>query len=311
MKTNVLHLSASDRQQLFLAAHRALESGLDYLQLVSLLPLPDEAKNTLSKRLQRGESFSSAAFKSGCINLREKQLIRVGELSGTSAAMLGYLEHVYGNWHQLYLALRSQLMYPFVVVGLALLILPLLSALKEPANGASSIAFSLATFAGWCIFARGVMRSLRMHQLSRWPDWLVRASEFRLREHLLGKMIERDFMLVFASLTQAGVDYMSALNKLGALLGGEYQKRCLQAAAQARIGGGVVNALRDSGLVLSPSDLQILRSAEQAGRFPDELKRLSELLSADIAREQAFWATWLGRISYFVVLALLARLILP
>ena len=161
----------------------------------------------------------------------------------------------------------------------------------------------------WGWVCRRLFKRLRFHQIGVWPVWWFRLSEYRLREHLPGRMVERDFMLLFATLTDAGVDYGSALNYLAFVLGGEYKSRCLEATQRAKAGGGIVNALRDAGLILSPSNLNLLRIAEQAGRFPGELKRLALLLSRDIAEDQKFVFTWLGRLVYLIVLLQVGRLI--
>jgi general secretion pathway protein F len=259
------------------------------------------AANAISIALRRGASPSTAFAEAGAFDGAFLAMIKSGESSGQLGATLLEIERLMGQQQQLKARIRSALLYPAILLIVALvsvlMILLVVIPKFEPVIGPhrdslplpAQIVFGLSEFVqayGWLLglgaaaltmaavqAARaGTLEPASVKLFSRLPglSGLFQSSQVSRTCRSLGSLLARNVLLLNAM-------------ELVADNGQAESTRAALRTIQDRLRSGVPLslAMRETG-AFPPLTLQLIAVGEETGELPKMLTRAADLLDEDI-----------------------------
>ena len=263
-------------------------AGIPYNRAVATMALPAPAAPRL-KAMQalaaRGIDPAKAGEQSGLFTKLEARLIRAALNAGSPGPTYQRLAEYYSRRARQWTAIKSRLMLPAFVLGLALLIEPL-PALVSGALGVGGYAWQVISPVLVIVAIVAVVRWLG---LPLYRPILVRSSF-------------RDFFESLALMLEAGVPMLEALPAAIETVSDEATRRELTRVRQ-RVERGETFAATLEGVSYlrgSPA-LAFARTGEESGTLPEMLMRHADVETAAIAAFYEHLAAWLPRIVYALV----------
>lgn len=260
---------------------------------------------TLKEQVCRGVSLADAmAEQPAAFDPIAMSLVRVGERAGTLEQVLQQLADFRGRADTLRNRLVNALIYPVLVLGMAVGVTLLLMTFVVPnilqpliesgrplpwiTTVVKAASDGLLSY-GWLLalatvgLAVGGFVLCRMERIRRCIDgWLLKLP-------LLGELIRRQAVvrvcMVIATLMQSGVDFLEAIEIAGGVVKNRAIREGLQEVGQA-VGRGqdIADALETTQM-FSPAVVQVFRVGQQTGQLENLLLQL-----ADDYDQQSQWA---------------------
>jgi general secretion pathway protein F len=281
---------------MLLAAGQTVEQALQLL-VDGAAPRPLRAPLAAAlAELRGGASLTAALAASGCFPPVALAMVQAGEASGALGEQLGRLAAMLERAARLREQLLSALIYPallvLVAIGAVILLLGLVVPQFAPLFAEAHSALPLSTRAvlgassllreqGWTALALVSSLLLGLALALRRPEIAERCDDWLLRLPLIGRLLllaaSGRWMRVLAVLLKGGVPLPEALELVRPVAG----HRRLQAML-----GAMKNGIKDGkGLTASLPDqpplpelaLPMLRVGEQSGRLDESLFHLAEL----------------------------------
>jgi type IV pilus assembly protein PilC len=285
---------------------RMLEAGVDVRkslqtssQQSSDSRLADSAQR-LQKAIASGSSLAESIGEEGDLYPPLfRDLVNVGELTGTAPEIFASLAKYYEARVQQAREFRAQITWPVIqlvaAIGIIGLLIFILGILPPQANGKPidviglglyGPAGSVKWFLGW--FAAMVLGSLAWKMLSNNPAGQMALHPLLLRVPVIGKCMQSfaisRFSWCFALTQQAGMSIRPSLEcSLKATANGAFVAAEPLIWQEMKEGETLTDALTSSQLF--PREyLQVVATAEETGTVPEQLDRLSHLFDDEARR---------------------------
>ena len=208
-------------------------------------------------------------------------------------------------------ATRARLGFSIAIFTIASLAVLALALARNPStagllDGLQQLAPRAALFV---VFIWTLLAGLRFDLLSAlqglWPTGLV------LRMGMPQQWFESVFLDLLRLQLRGGRDFATSLaNMRGLIAHDDYAARVQYAAALAEAGGGMTEALEQSGLLPRTQTRAISSAAEAAGSWDEAIGHHLSLLQTDLRRQREACLAWLPRAAYAAAVGLIAPLIL-
>jgi type II secretory pathway component PulF len=286
----VKSLSHRIRAELFLQLSRLERSGIAYDRAVAMVALPSSAAPRL-KSFQalaaRGTDAARAGEQSGLFTPLESRLVRAALNSGSPAPTYQRLAEHHAQRARQSAAMKSRLLLPAFVLGIALFIQPLPSLVSG--------AIGLAGYA-WQVIAPLMAIAAILVVLAFVREWLPIYRPIFIRTNL------RDFFESLAQMLEAGVPMFDALPPAIDTVSDRGIRRELGVVRQAvQKGKTFGDALDGVSYLQGSAALALAHTGEQSGTLPEMLTRYAAMETEAITHFHEQLATWLPRIVYALV----------
>ena len=310
-------LPFQDLAILYLQLSRLEKSGIPTERAMKLLIDEGDEGSEISKRarmalnyLKRGKPLSEAGKRAGLFIGLDAALIEVAEESGTYGKVFQQLAQFYEEKARQKRQIKSRLFLPLIILVLALFIQPVPALISGKMTFISYLSATLGIFLQLALFVfillhlsswfrHGFLRSFR----HLWDKIEINAPYFGywfMRQNL------RNFMQSLGLMLEAGLPILEALPKAFQVVENTQLRQRLQTiSTRLHKGDTFAEALSQVAGVGSVAR-QLISTGEQAGSLADILRHYVKLESEAIALHDDMLATWLPRIIYGGVVAMIA-----
>jgi type II secretory pathway component PulF len=305
-------LSDGQRAELFQGLARAIAAGLDAARALAALRgicngTLDAALATAAGAVAGGRALIPALDRQGLIAAHDRALLLTGEHAGALAPVCDRLAARYARTHARWRRLKGRLMLPGAVLLLAILLLPLPAVAAGrlgPGGYLLRAGAMLALIAALAALASRTVRRWRAHGTPGWLTHLARALPLSARLSRLHQHADACERLALA--LACGVPAQDALDALHAAERNGVRRAALgNAAAAARGGAGLAQALREAALLDAPG-YAIVSTGEAAGRLDASLQRVADGCNDALDSGYDMLAQWLPVLAYLCVAAVVA-----
>jgi general secretion pathway protein F len=290
------------RAELFVQLSQLERAGLPYDRALAIMKLPSPAAQRL-KAMQslsaRGIDAAKAGAQSGLFTNLEARLIQAALNAGSAAPTYQRLATYYSQRASQWAAMRSRLMLPAFVLGIALLVQPL-PALVSGEIGAKGYAWQLT----WPVLAIAaivaVLRWLWTQGRNAKGKSLYQKVPFYgpifVRSNL------RDFFDSLALMLEAGVPTLEALPAaIDTVSDGDIRRELTRVRQRVQHQETFANALQGVPYLQGSQVLAFAHTGEASGKLPEMLMRHAAMETEEIGRFYQQLAAWLPRIVYALV----------
>lgn len=258
----------------------------------------------MKRGLEAGQGIAESITKNNAAQVGglELSLIEAGERSGKMAGAFNHLARYFSAMDGAARQARSALIYPLVLVHLAILLpeLPAFIAAQDKDHPGSRMVIGL--FGLWVVIFGGVVAwrglSWRATESAGVDRWLNRVPFMgSARKHwALARFTQVAHACLLAALSMSETVRIAGRATQSGLL----KKASEETAVQIEAGGTLSSALADAG-GFSTEFVNAVATAEEAGKLDDEMARwtAAETMLANEAIESA--SLWLPKIGYAVV----------
>jgi general secretion pathway protein F len=290
------------RADLFLQLSRLEEAGLAYDKAVATMALPSPAAPRL-KAMQalaaRGVDAAKAGEQSGLFTRLEVRLVRAALNAGSPAPTYRRLATYYAQRAMQWTAIKSRLVMPAAVLGIALFVQPL------PALVGGRM--SLGGYA-WEV-TWPVLLIAAIVVVLRWlgsQDGNAKGKSFYQAVPLYGPIFVRtnlrDFFDSLALMLEAGVPMLDALPAaVETVTDGDIRGALSKVRREVEQRKTFAAALEGVSYLQGSRVLAFAHTGEQSGKLPEMLMRHAEMETEAIAEFYKQVAAWLPRIVYSLV----------
>ncbi len=257
----------------------------------------------MTAEISAGATWAEAGGRAGLFSVRDGEMVRLAEGSGTLAQAAAMLADGYEHRARIVARLRGRMLLPLLILVLGLFLLPLPALVSGRLSPGDYLwrsfgpvaALAVALLLGVRIVRRLSARGLAAAsgRLSLTIPFLARATRLRLMEGL-------------ALLLQAGVPAKEAVKATLASLGNPAARRRFAPALDRVESEGVSNALRSVD-ALEMDEFAIVSASEQAGRLADGFERVAAKLRQELEHLLELLSEWLPRVVYLLVIVLIAN----
>lgn len=276
------------RAEIFIQLSQLERAGLPYDRAIATMSVPAAAAprlKTMQTLSARGIDAAKAGEQSGLFTKFEARLVRAALNAGSPAPTYQRLAEHYSKRAMQAAAMKSRLMLPALVLGLALLIQPL-PALVSGAIGVAGYAWAVT----WpVLLIAAIVAVVRWLGVPLYRPILVRSNL-------------RDYFESLALMLEAGVPMLEALPAAVDTVSDEKIRRDLARVRQRIEKGEPFAAALDGVPHLQGSPvLAFAHTGEQSGTLPEMLMRHAAMESEAIAAFYEQVAAWVPRIVYMLV----------
>ncbi|MDX1604965.1 MAG: type II secretion system F family protein [Candidatus Competibacterales bacterium] len=306
MRTGAAQLDEAYRARLFARFDTGYRAGIPVRELVGILARGEPARtrrglDTFARQLERGRGIAEAGRSSGVFLPWEAALLAAAEQAGSLEAVCRRLSEDYAVRDRQRRRLRNRMLYPWVVLVIGLLVLPL-PALFRGDIGPNG--YLLRALLPPVLLVAG-LRGLR----AGWRRLRAGASGLPIDLAvlpLLGRQLRRDLLAVLTLALRAGLPALEALALArDASASPRLRGRMVAAIGQVEHGLPVSQALARAGLFDDPAAQGLVATGEQAGRLEEMLEYHLGQLDRRLQERLDTLADWLPRLVYVLILAVL------
>ncbi len=310
-----MSLSDSDRELLYTEFSKLTQAGFPIGRAVRALrdhDLPSRQSRViiaLDRALGSGQDLATAleeALGNQAPDL-DVALIRAGQEVGKLPESLAQLAEYYGRRHRIRRTVRTQLIYPAILLHLGVILPSLPKIIAGPSLQPLLTAFAtlvvlwIVLFAGWLVVGR----------LDRAAANGPAADAFLNRIPLYGKMRRNAalsrFSDVFRFFLVAGKTVSSSLRAAGRASGSGTLMTTAEQAARAIESERRILSEAIAGRPGIPRPLtQGIRTAEVSGKLDIEMERWSKLYAGATEEAARNFGAWVPRIIYFIIVLVVA-----
>lgn len=295
-------LSYEIRAELFLQLSRLEEAGLPYDRAVATVSLPPAGARRL-KAMQalaaRGVDAAKAGDQSGLFTSLEARLVRAALNAGSPAPTYRRLAEYYAQRARQWVAIKSRLTLPAVVLLIALLLEPL-PGLVGGRIGPGGYAWQVI----WPVLSiAAIVAALR---LAGSRDGDARGKSLCQRVPLYGPVFVRtnlrDYFDSLALMLEAGVPMLEALPAaLETVTDGDIRRELARVRQRVEQRETFAAALEKVPYLAGSRALAFAHTGEESGKLPEMLMRHAAMESEAIAHFYEQLAAWLPRVVYALV----------
>lgn len=255
----------------------------------------------IGNRIRSGSDLAGAMDEhEGVFPALHRELIRVGERTGSMDRVLGQLAGMVEQMAAIRKEIWVQMIYPLLLLHLSLVLAPLPQLVFTRDYGAYGRAILSALAV---LYVAAAMVWWMVRQISRDRSRLALADRFVLAIPVFGK-IHRDLSLTrlfsaLKALLNSGIGILEAMPRAGAASG----SALLAAAASAAVpelkrGESLVTALAD---VMPADALGLIATGQESGKLDDMLDHLERHFMDESRRRLRTLAEWLPKLIYIGV----------
>ena len=290
------------RADIFTQLSQLERAGVPYDRAVATMRLASPAAQRL-KAMQslsaRGIDAAKAGEQSGLFTRFEARLVRAALNAGSPAPIYQRLAEHYSQRARQSAAMKSRLMLPAFVLGLALLIQPL-PALISGAIGVKGYAWGII----WPVLL--ILAIVAVVRLAGMRGGEAKGKSFHQRVPLYGPIFVRtnlrDFFESLALMLEAGVPMLEALPAaIETVSDADIRRELMRVRQRIEKRETFAAALDGVSYLQGSPALPFAHTGEQSGTLPEMLMRHAAMESATIANFHEQVATWVPRIIYALV----------
>ena len=301
-------LSNAQRAVLFRAVARLHQAGIPAHRAAAALGDLLGARHAhrfgrMTAEISAGATWAEAGSRAGLFSVRDREMVRLAEGSGTLAQAAAMLADGYEHRARVFARLRGRMLLPLLILALGLFLLPLPALVNGRLSPGDYLwqsfgpvaALAAALLLGGRIARRLSARGLSAAggRLSLTLPFLAKATRLRLIDGL-------------ALLLQAGVPAREAMKATLTSLGNPAARRRYAPALDRVESEGVSDALRSVD-ALEMDEFAIVSASEQAGRLADGFQRIAARLRQELEHLLELLSEWLPRAVYLLVIVLIAN----
>lgn len=261
---------------------------------------------SIIQRFSQGQplSVSLAAFPHTFSPLYQA-LVNAGEVSGSLEESLAYIATDLRRDHEFHERIKSALLYPAFVLGVAIIVIsglivfviPRISEITQsfgtnmplPTRIVSSIAAWLTTNGTLTIFLV-VSTIIALSLALRRQKFKAKMLDALLDVPVIGKVLKRytisRFLQILGGCIRNGVPLIQSFSLIQGVVGHpRYQAACLRLQQRISKGHSLSAAVTHEPELFSASVGSVIKGGEKTGTLSDALMRLSELYEAEIDRD--------------------------
>ncbi len=286
-----------------------IKTGVSLVRAFDILSVQTRSKRfkktlkEISERISKGESLSSALSRYPRIfPLLFQETVKVGEETGKLEESLGTLSNQMEKEHSLKSKVKSAMVYPIMVLGIAFGIGIFMMIFAVPKLKASfvelGVALPLTTkiilgFADFLtkqwllslLLLAGLVFALAVFFKSGKGGKLK--SALALKAPIISKIVRQTnsalTLRTLSSLLRAGVPIVRSLNITAGSLGNFYFREALKkASCQVEKGEKLSKSLKDFQDIFSPMVVQMMEVGEETGETPQILEKLADFLEEEV-----------------------------
>ncbi len=257
--------------------------------------------------LERGNRLSLALGKNGLISRYEQEVISVAEYAGRVSEGLRSISNSYEKRLARISRLKSKLYYPFAILVVGIVISVLLQIFRNPEISKTTIIGSAVI---WLVIAILFTRMILNLMQKDGCTWLSFA-----QQHSASEWYRLQFQsVVFGALSwhiSSGIDFKTAFQRISKLIDSKVvRKQLLLTSSLCGQGLSVTNAIQQGQLPITSDFSQVLKVAEQSGRWEYSVKKYLEQneMLLDLRIDNAF--EWVPRFYYGLVVLVVIGVIL-
>ncbi len=294
-----LHLAAFYRQlAAMLNAGVSMERALQSLERAATCRRLRRVSAAICERIRAGSDLTEAmAEHESVFPLLHRELLRVGERTGTVDRALRQLAEMMEQMAAIRKEIWAQMLYPLLLLHLSVIIgpLPMLVFTRDYGAYGTAILSSLGF-----LYVAAAMVWFIVRQISRDRSRLALADRLVLAVPVVGK-IHRDLSLArlfsaLKALLNAGIGILEAMPRAGAASG----SAVLAAAARAAVpdlkcGEPLETAMAGA---LPPDALGLIATGQESGKLDDMLDHLERHFFDESRRRLRALAEWLPKLIY-------------
>jgi type II secretory pathway component PulF len=301
-------LADSLRAQLFTQFNTLERSGIPLLQALPIIggqvpALLQKKLQRLTQWLQRGTSLADAGRRSGVFLDWEARLIGAAESAGSLQTVFTQLSEHYRTRATRLRRLKTRLVYPYAVLIIGILLLPLPSLVAGDIGAFGYFLRTLLPLIGFFVGVRLLAGAYR-RTLAGEPGGLSDALVFDIP--LIRRQLQRDVLAALAMLLRAGLPAIEALELTRDSCASSALRAKLVAALSAvNSGVGVADALADADLLEDDYASGLINTGEAAGRLDEMLGYYVARLDEKLQSQLDMLAEWFPRVVYGLIIALL------
>lgn len=290
------------RADMFTQLSRLEAAGLPYDRAVASmsLPLPAAARlSTMQALAARGIDAAKAGQQSGLFTALETRLVRAALSAGSPARTYERLAQCYSQRAMQASAMKSRLMLPAFMLGLALLVPPL-PALVTGSLGVAGYAWQVA----WPVLSIALLVLAIRGLGNAGAD--SRGKSFYQRVPLYGPIFVRanlrDFFESLALMLEAGLPMLEALPAaVETVSDGDIRRELARMRKRVERKEPFAVALQDVPYLRDSRAIAFAHTGEDSGTLPEMLMRHAAIETGAIDDFHARLAVWLPRVVYLLV----------
>jgi general secretion pathway protein F len=301
----------SDKQILLLTRelHTLLESGLALDRaLIILMDLTQSDPKlsgliaTILQKIKDGAQFSEAlSAQQGAFSPFYINLVHAGEAGGSLTQVLARLTRYLENSRDLKDTVSTAMMYPAILMIMAVSSLLLLLAfvvpqftemfesagkdLPVPTQIVVALADGVRSY-WWLIPISLLLGQRAIIQIKNDPKrrsiWDARLLQIPLIGELLLKLQVASFCRTLATLLENGVTLLTGLSIVQGTLSNQFIKEKIAAAGQSLKGGGNLSQPLDDAGIFPVLTVQMIKIGEESGQLAEMLDRIATIYDKDI-----------------------------
>lgn len=294
------------RAWLFAQLETTYRAGLSWTHIGAVLARarrPPPGLQRFNAELAAGAVLADAGRRSGFFLPWEVRLLQAAETGGRLEALFGRLAKHYRERAVHGRRLRNRMLYPALVLVLALLILPLPALLTGRLDPAGYLARTALPLVLLYVALRWFGRAWR-RLLSGEPGWL--ADQLLVRLPIVRLRLRRDLLMTLQLALEAGIPALEALALArDGCVSGELRGRMVAAIRDVEQGAPLGRALADAALLPDGALAELLATGEHAGRLDEMLAHGVAGLDEQLRSRLETLAEWLPRLVYAGVVGIL------
>ncbi len=295
---------------LYFQLARLYSAGFPAQQAFDLLDRSNELDSQMSRMqhyLKSGRSISASGRQAGLFKPFDEALLNAGEVSGNLGHIYQQLADYYGKKASRARQIKSRLALPTIVVVLAIFIQPLPSLIADKISGLDYLLMTVGTlfklmlliYIGLNIITWLTTGPLKFLGLGQWvyrlqltlpiiSDW-IRNRQINGFYYSLGLMLS------------AGLPALDAATKAIATIKNPLFRNQFKTVIPAISDGqSIASALRGTQ-VMNREMMGVISVGEQSGKLAEAILHHTDLVSEKHSSEEAFWAEWIPRLIYFMI----------
>jgi type II secretory pathway component PulF len=301
-------LSDTVRAQLYTQFNTLERSGIPLLQALPIISgqSPASIQEKLQKLtlwIQKGTSLADAGRRSGVFLSWEARLIGAAEAAGSLQTVFTQLSEHYQARASRLRKLKVRLVYPYAVLIIGLLVLPLPSL---AAGDIGPFGYFLRSLLPLLVFFLSTRFLANAYRRTLAGERSGLAGDLLFTIPLIRRQLQRDMLAALAMLLRAGLPALEALELTrDSCAGSTLRGKFVGVLSDVHNGAGVSEALAAADLLEDDYASGLIGTGEAAGRLDGMLSYYVERLDDKLQSQLDMLAEWFPRVVYFVIIGLL------
>lgn len=286
-------------------------SGLQFDQLLhrDYLPRPyQRAREHALLELYAGKTLADTLLSANMIAKWEARLIAVGESTGQLERVLADLSTFHEQRSRQFHALRAKLLYPFLVLVVAIVVRPLPQLAAGSLDGGSYLAdITLQLLFIYALYFACIVLPFERASSSAFSAPLIWSLRWLGPSHWLRLQFDIDYLNLLTLCLGSGLDATETLKLLRENSSNiEYRQRHARAIRNIASNGlGLTQVLFRDGLIKHPVVLGFLHINETSGTLHDDLHKFALRMQDETARTAVHFMKQVGFGIYVLGLGIL------